>query len=37
LLTDDEEKQMKFYTSLGYKNLKTYKKGTFNSFVRMNS
>jgi GNAT superfamily N-acetyltransferase len=37
LLTDDEEKQMKFYTSLGYENLKTYKKGTFNSFVRMNS
>lgn len=37
LLTDDEEKQMKFYTSLGYENLKTYKKGTLNSFVRMNS
>ncbi len=37
LLTDDEEKQMKFYTSLGYENLKTYKKGTLNTFVKMNN
>ena len=35
LLTDDEEKQKKFYESLGYKNTKDLKKFNLNSFVKM--
>jgi hypothetical protein len=27
LLTDDEEKQMNFYKSMGYENLKDFRKG----------
>ncbi len=35
LLTDDEEKQMNFYKSMGYENLKDYQKGKLNSFIKM--
>ena len=33
LLTGDEEKQSRFYESLGYKNIKDIKKFTLNTFV----
>ena len=36
LLTDDEEKQLKFYESLGYKNTKDLKDIPLNTFVKMN-
>ncbi len=36
ILTDDEEKQLKFYQSLGYKNTKDLKDIPLNAFVRMN-
>lgn len=36
LLTDDEQKQMMFYKSMGYENLKDYRKGSLNSFIKMN-
>lgn len=35
LLTDDEEKQMKFYKSMGYENLKDYRMGSLNSFIKI--
>ena len=35
LLTDDEDKQVKFYKSMGYENLKDYQKGKLNSFIKM--
>lgn len=35
LMTDDEERQKKFYESLGYRNTKDLKGITFNVFVRM--
>lgn len=35
LLTDSEEKQMKFYKSLGYENLKDFRQGSLNSFIHM--
>lgn len=34
LLTDDEEKQLKFYHSLGYENVKDFKGANLNSFVK---
>lgn len=34
LLTDDEEKQHKFYESLGYKNVKNFTSPSLNSFVK---
>ena len=37
LLTDDEEKQHKFYKSFDYKNTKDLKKHNLNAFVRMNN
>jgi GNAT superfamily N-acetyltransferase len=37
LLTDDEEKQMKFYNSMGYENLKDFRKGNLNSFIKVKS
>jgi len=36
ILTDDEERQRKFYESLGYKNLADLKKIPLNSYVKMN-
>jgi len=36
LLTDDEEKQHRFYKSFDYKNTKDLKKHNLNAFVRMN-
>ena len=35
LLTDDEERQKKFYESLGYKNTKDLKKIPLNAFVKI--
>ena len=35
LLTDDEERQLKFYESLGYKNTKDLKKMPLNAFVQI--
>lgn len=35
ILTDDEEAQLKFYESLGYRNTKQLKKIPLNAFVRM--
>lgn len=35
ILTDDEEKQLKFYGSLGYKNTKELVEWPLNAFVRM--
>lgn len=35
LLTDDEERQKKFYESLGYKNTKDLKKMPLNAFVQI--
>ena len=35
ILTDDEEKQLKFYESLGYKNTRGLKEVPLNSFVKM--
>ena len=35
LLTDDEERQLKFYESLGYKNTKDLKKIPLNAFVQI--
>tara|TARA_Y100000590_G_C15136973_1_gene794689 strand:- start:92 stop:523 length:432 start_codon:yes stop_codon:yes gene_type:complete len=35
ILTDDEEKQLKFYESLGYKNTRGLKKVPLNTFVKM--
>lgn len=35
ILTDDEEKQLKFYESLGYKNTKELKEVPLNTFVKM--
>ncbi len=35
ILTDDEEKQKKFYESLGYINTKDLKKNKLNSFVKI--
>jgi len=35
ILTDDEEKQLKFYSSLGYKNTKELVKMPLNTFVKM--
>ncbi|MFT3893021.1 MAG: GNAT family N-acetyltransferase [Anaerolineales bacterium] len=35
LLTDDEERQIKFYESLGYKNTKDLKKIPLNAFVQI--
>ena len=35
ILTDDEEKQLKFYESLGYKNTKSLKDIPLNTFVMM--
>jgi hypothetical protein len=35
LLTDDEERQKKFYESLGYKNTKDLKKTPLNAFVKI--
>ncbi len=35
ILTDDEEKQLKFYESLGYKNTKSLKNTPLNTFVMM--
>lgn len=37
LLTDDEEKQHKFYESLGYKNVKAFTAPVLNSFVKFKS
>jgi ribosomal protein S18 acetylase RimI-like enzyme len=34
LLTDDEEKQHKFYESLGYKNVKTFTTPSLNNFLK---
>lgn len=34
LLTDDEEKQHKFYKSLGYKNVKEFTSPVLNSFIK---
>ncbi|MCO4794618.1 MAG: GNAT family N-acetyltransferase [Bacteriovoracaceae bacterium] len=36
ILTDDEEKQLLFYQSLGYKNTKSLKDIPLNTFVKMN-
>ena len=35
ILTDNEEKQIKFYESLGYKNTKDLRKMPLNSFVKI--
>ena len=35
ILTDDEEKQLKFYESLGYKNTKSLNNTPLNTFVMM--
>ena len=35
ILTDDEEKQLKFYESLGYKNTKSLSEIPLNTFVKM--
>jgi ribosomal protein S18 acetylase RimI-like enzyme len=35
ILTDDEEKQLKFYESIGYKNTKDLKEIPLNAFVKM--
>jgi hypothetical protein len=35
LLTDDEEKQLKFYESLGFKNTRHLQKIVMNAFVQM--
>jgi ribosomal protein S18 acetylase RimI-like enzyme len=35
LLTDDEEKQLRFYESMGYINIKDVKSFTLNAFVMM--
>lgn len=35
ILTDDEEKQVRFYESLGYKNTKDLKEIPLNAFVKM--
>lgn len=35
ILTDDEEKQLKFYESLGYRNTKELKEVPLNTFVKM--
>ena len=35
ILTDDEEKQLRFYESLGYKNTKNLSDNPLNAFVRM--
>lgn len=35
LLTDDEERQKRFYESLGYKNTRDIKKLTLNAFVKI--
>lgn len=35
ILTDDEEKQFKFYESLGYKNTRELKKVPLNTFIKM--
>ena len=37
ILTDDEEKQKKFYESMGYKNTKPLKKIPLNCYVKMNN
>lgn len=37
LLTDNEEKQIKFYESCGYSNLKEFKNGSLNSFIKINA
>ena len=37
ILTDDEEKQKKFYESLGYKNTKSLNKIQLNCYVKMNN
>lgn len=35
ILTDDEEKQLRFYQSFGYKNTKDLEKQVLNTFVKM--
>lgn len=35
ILTDDEEKQLRFYESLGYKNTKNLSDIPLNAFVKM--
>ncbi len=35
ILTDDEEKQLRFYESLGYRNIKELKNIPLNTFVKM--
>jgi hypothetical protein len=36
LLTDDEEKQMNFYRSMGYENLKDFRKGIWMALLNWN-
>lgn len=37
LLTDNEDNQVHFYKTCGYSNLKDFRNGTLNSFIRVNT
>ncbi|HXH31268.1 MAG TPA: GNAT family N-acetyltransferase [Bacteriovoracaceae bacterium] len=37
LLTDSEDRQLDFYHSAGFENVRTYKDGSMNTFIKMNS